>query len=179
MMWSFLNELYNAQALRRLRARVRGALALNRRWEARKDGLGLVEISMRLEMKWRARPIHPWDRDLPQERAAPKFVEQALSDTEAALERLFASFPEVGLIDFKVLEAARNSHRAIIAGAVSRKEFSERKSPAIGMRLRSVGITYRIVDSRFEPLSTETVEPKQAGDASHWRWRSNVSVSHI
>jgi hypothetical protein len=164
-MWSFLKELRDARVLRRFRARARDALALNRRWEVREDALGLAEISMKLDMKWRARSIHPWDRDLSEERAAPKFVEQTLSDTEAALERLFARFPEVGLIDFKVLEPAPNSHRAIVAGLVNRKEFVERRSPAIAMRLRSVGINYRLVDSHFEPLSIETAGPQEADDA--------------
>jgi hypothetical protein len=107
---------------------------------------------MKLEVKWRARKIHPWDRDLSEDRAAPRYLEQALFDTEAALERLFAAFPEVVRIDFQVLETKTDSNRTIIAGVVDRKEFGARKSPAIGMRLRSVGIDYHIVGSYFAPL---------------------------
>jgi len=117
---------------------------------------------MRLEAKWHARKVHPWDRDLSEDRAAPKFIEQALCDTEAALERLFAAFPEVVCIDFAVLETRADSNRGIIAGVVDRKEFGARKSPAIGMRLRSVGIDYHIVGSHFAPLY---VGPRGAEEA--------------
>jgi hypothetical protein len=141
--------------MRRFHAKAREALALHRRGEARADGLSLVEVSMRLEVKWSARKIHPWDRDLSEDRAAPKYIEQALFDTEAALERLFAAFPEVICIDFAVLETGVESNLTIIAGVVDRKEFVARKSPAIGMRLRSVGIDYHIVGWYFAPLYRE------------------------
>jgi hypothetical protein len=151
-MWLFLRKLSGRGAVRRFYAKARAALALNRRGEARADGLTLVESSMRLEVKWRARKIHPWDRDLSEDRAAPRYVEQALFDTEAALERLFATFPEVTCIDFAVLETRVESTRTIIAGVVDKKEFGDRKSPSIGMRLRSIGIEYHIVGSHFAPL---------------------------
>jgi hypothetical protein len=165
-MWSFLKKLRGDRAARRLFAKVHRALALNRRGEARTDGLPLVEVSMRLEVKWRARGLHPWDYDLPNEEAAAKFIEQGLFDTEAALERLFASNPEVGCIDFEVLERKPDSVSAIIAGVVQKKEFAERKSPAIGMRLRSVGVNYHIVDSHFAPLAREPQRTEDARDAA-------------
>jgi hypothetical protein len=166
-MRSFLKKYRGRRAARRLFAKIQRALALNRRGEARKDGLPLVEVSMRLEVKWRARGLHPWDYDLSNDRAAPKFVEQALFDTEAALERLFAFNPEIGCIDFAVLERKPDSHSAIIAGVVQRKEFSERKSPAVGMRLRSIGVNYHIVDSHFVPLAREPQRPEGPHDAAH------------
>ena len=167
-MGSFLKKFRGDRAARRLFAKVQRALALNRRGEARTDGLPLVEVSMRLEVKWRARGLHPWDYDLAKDRAAAKFIEQSLFDTEAALERLFASNPEVGCIEFEVLERKPESTSAIIAGIVQKKEFVVRKSPAIGMRLRSVGVNYHIVDSRFAPLVREPREShavREAADA--------------
>jgi hypothetical protein len=166
-MRSFLQKFRGRRAARRLFARIQRALALNRRGEARTDGLPLVEVSMRLEVKWRARGLHPWDRDLSKDRAAPKFVEQALLDTEAALERLFKLDPEIECIDFAVLERKRAGNSAIIAGVVHREEFKERKSPAIGMRLRSIGVNYHIVDSYFVPLAHEPQRPQEAHDATH------------
>jgi hypothetical protein len=166
-MRSFLKKYRGRRAARRLFATIHRALALNRQGEARKDGLPLVEVSMRLEVKWRARGLHPWDYDLSKDRAAAKFVEQALFDTEAALERLFAFHPEVGCIDFAVLERKPDSDSAIIAGIVQKKEFGERKSPAIGMRLRSVGVNYHIVDSHFVPLAREPQRTEEAHEAAH------------
>ena len=164
-MWLFLRKLSGPGVMRRFHAKARQALALNRRGEARADGLRLVEVSMKLEVKWLARKIHPWDRDLSEDRAAPRYVEQALFDTEAALERLFAAFPEAICIDFAVLETRVEGNRTIIAGVVDRKEFGNRKSPAIGMRLRSVGIDYHIAGSYFAPLYLEPHGAEEAHES--------------
>ncbi len=60
---------------------------------------------MRLEVKWRARGLHPWDYDLPNEEAAAKFIEQGLFRYRKQRSNVwFASNPEVGCIDFEVLE---------------------------------------------------------------------------
>ncbi len=47
---------------------------------------------------------------------------------------------------------------------------AERKSPAIGMRLRSVGVNYHIVDSRFAPLAR--------GAATNLRKARDAAKSH-
>ena len=40
------------------------ALALNKRpREVRRDGLSLSQFCNRLQIEWRARDVHPWDRD--------------------------------------------------------------------------------------------------------------------
>ena len=72
----------------RLRRKVIGALEVNRRAGVRNDGLSLKRMRNRLEVEWQARGIHPWDRGLPPEREAQKFVEQCLEDVDAALSRL-------------------------------------------------------------------------------------------
>src|SRR5579864_776789 len=66
------------------------ALALHLRGEVRSDGLNPTSLATHLEIEWRARDIHPWDRGLlsPAQRAAA-FVKQSLADTEAAIYRLF------------------------------------------------------------------------------------------
>jgi hypothetical protein len=71
-MRSFLRKLRAAWRRRRLGRILGDALALHRRGEARSDGLSLVGFSMKLSVSWRARDIHPWDSDLPEERAAPR-----------------------------------------------------------------------------------------------------------
>lgn len=39
------------------------ALALHARNEVRRDGLTLTKTSSQLVIEWRARDVHPWDRD--------------------------------------------------------------------------------------------------------------------
>jgi hypothetical protein len=75
------------------------ALALHLSGEARRDGLHATKSTTHLEIEWRARDIHPWDRGLlsPGEKPAA-FVKQSLADTEAAIYRLFEALPQVGVI---------------------------------------------------------------------------------
>jgi hypothetical protein len=95
---------------------IRNALAHS--GEVRDDGLTLVRASHRLEIEWRAREIHPWDRFSKQPERV--FTEQAISDTDATLSRLFDELPEVDVIEFAVLHPA-NDHR-ILAGKVERTD---------------------------------------------------------
>jgi hypothetical protein len=116
-------------------------LALNRRGEVRSDGLTLVSVGHRLEILWRARGIHPWDKHLPEEERTAAFVEQSMLDTEAALFRLFQALPQVHVLDFKVLEP--QSDRVIIEGSVSRPNLSDPEAThnlSIRMRLKRLGI---------------------------------------
>jgi hypothetical protein len=69
-MRSLLRELRAAWKLRRVRKGLGNALALHRRGEVRSDGLVLLDASVKLTVSWRVRGIHPWDRDLPEERIA-------------------------------------------------------------------------------------------------------------
>lgn len=120
-------------ARKRLRCRVMRALALNRRGEARRDTLSLSRFNNRLEIEWRAREVHPWDRDLPPARIAQLFAEQCLDDTHAALERLFSALPEIDIIEFKVMHPV--SGMLIMAGDVTRLEIRAVKAHSSGMRL--------------------------------------------
>ena len=88
------------------------ALSLNRT-EVRPDGLRPEDISLRLAISWRARNLHPWDRDLVGDRRALRLVEQTFSDTEAALERLFVLLPEIDVIDLRVFGGGRQKRRTL------------------------------------------------------------------
>jgi len=109
-----------------------------------------------LEIEWRARDIHPWDRRLlpPAERAAA-FVQQSLADTEAAIYRLFVeAVPHVDVITLRVFD--RMSKNVIISGTVSRPVTSAREEKlSIGMRLMYLGLTYHSAGSLFEPLEED------------------------
>jgi hypothetical protein len=131
------------------------ALALHLRGEVRRDGLHLSAATTHLEIEWRAREIHPWDRELlsPSERAS-SFVEQALADTEAAVYRLFSALPQVNVITLKV--RGQESERLIISGTVLRQDTLARDQElSIGMRLRYLGVTYHSAGSLFEALEED------------------------
>jgi hypothetical protein len=135
------------------------ALALHLHGEVRSDGLDPINITTQLQIEWRARDVHPWDRGLlsPARRAAA-FVEQSLADTEVAIHRLFEALPQVDVIALRVLD--RTSETVIISGAVSRAAVAANdENLAIGMRLLYLGLTYRSAGSLFEPLEDHRAVP--------------------
>lgn len=142
-MWKLLEKYLGSQQW--YRRRIEQALGLERRGEVRKDGLRLGKMQHRLEIRWRARDIHPWDRQLPLEVRQSRFVEQALVDTEAAIARLFDSLPEVDVIDLCV--TAPESDATLLSGTVHRSDFQNvRPSPSVRMRLTEMGVTLESLD---------------------------------
>jgi hypothetical protein len=139
---------------RRFKRNIDRALALNLRGEVRSDGLISVDSRSCLEIAWQARDIHPWDQDLPQAERASLFVEQCLSDTDAAIGRLFERLRCVGLIELRVLD--RSSEHTIISGSVLRHEYERLMVSSSGMRLKQMGLNYRLAGSRFESLESYT-----------------------
>jgi hypothetical protein len=111
---------------------IQGALALHRRGEVRRDGLTLMSASHRLEIEWRARDIHPWDRSTELGEREAVFAEQSIADTDAALSRLFNELPEVDVIEFQVIRP--DSGQLILAGTVERS--LEPNSPGLSVRTR-------------------------------------------
>jgi hypothetical protein len=134
------------------RRRIVKALALNKRpREVRADGLSLSQFRNRIQIEWRARDVHPWDRDLSQSRVTELFAQQCLYDTGAALERLFRNLPEIEFIDFTVIDP--KSSAPILRGSVDRSEVDMAKDVSPGMKLKKLGAKYRLTNWRFEPLS--------------------------
>jgi hypothetical protein len=137
-------------ARRRFRRHVLRALALNKRGEARSDGLLLNNFDNRLQIEWQAREVHPWDRDLPRSHLRQLFAEQCLRDADAALQRLFATLAEIDVIQFKMLDP--DSGALILSGTVTRQESMNLRSQSSAMRLKQLGVTFRLQNWRFEPL---------------------------
>ena len=135
----------------RFRRGVSKALALTPRGGIPKDSLILSKLFTTMRVEWQARDIHPWDRDLSADRRAEMFVERSLNDTNAAIQRLFQTLPEVDVLEIRVLEP--HSGAAIIAGTVSRDEALTISSPSPGMRLKKLGVDYRLRNWHFEPLA--------------------------
>lgn len=128
------------------------ALALNKRpREVRRDGLSLSQFCNRLQIEWRARDVHPWDRDRSQNRVTELFAKQCLDDTGAAIERLFGELPEVEFIDFTVIDP--KSSVPILQGSVDRSEAKTASDVSPGMKLKRFGARYRLTNWRFEPLN--------------------------
>jgi hypothetical protein len=136
----------------RFRRGIGDSLALNRRGEARSDGLTLIRVINHVAIEWYARGIHPWDRDRdisPEDRSL-MFVQQCLSDTEAAILRIFERFPHVDSIDVRVLEP--QSKRPIIAGTVFEASLETNDNLSVGMRLMLSGLTFRLSGWAFDAL---------------------------
>jgi hypothetical protein len=136
-----------------LRSIAKKALAIVSRGAVPNDVLELGKISIhQLQLEWRARDIHPWDRDIPFEQQEHQFCDMALQDTELALVGLFEKLPYVEQIDFRVFEPGA-SDRVIIAGCVEREEFmSAQFSQSIRMRLKMMGVRFNTAGDRLRVM---------------------------
>ena len=147
-----LTALSGIRERRRLRGRVVKTLALKSRGGIFNDGLPLRTLANHLEVEWFAREPHPWDKDLPPERKAERFVVESLSDTVVAICRMFDRLPEVDTIRIRVLEP-NELHKTLLAGTVHRADLhASRRCPSPAMSLKLLGIQYRVTDGSFEPL---------------------------
>jgi hypothetical protein len=158
-MWRSLKRFLRNTERRRFLRNIHTALALNLRHEVRTDGLCLRSVCNWLEVEWWARSVHPWDRVLPADQKATLFVEQCLSDTDAVISRLFDQLPSVDVIELRVLAS---SERTIIAGTALRREFEQLTISSPGMRLKQLGLSYRLAGHHFEALEAGRI-PRRAG----------------
>jgi hypothetical protein len=146
-----LKKLVTYVAQQRRRREVIRALGLDRRPGVRDYWLLLKSMRNRLKVEWRARLIHPWDQDLLPEQAAKRFVQQCLEDVDVAISWLFATLPDTHEVELRVLDP--NSGSPIVAGTVTRADAATAKSESIGMRLKSLGLVFRLTNWQFEPLA--------------------------
>jgi hypothetical protein len=151
MRWP-LNWFRPARQPDRLRKRVNATLTPVGRGGDGSNFLRVEDVSLALRISWRARRLHAWDCDLPPERASRRFARQILADTEAALERLFETSPDVDLIEMTVHEPDPEGAGVLMVGSVSRKEFESCHPLSTAMRLRLVGVNYLLVDGRIQRL---------------------------
>jgi hypothetical protein len=131
-------------------SRVRKALALNRRNEARVDGLELKRLKTILQVEWIAREVHPWDRRRHPMSVRRLYTLQCLEDAQAAIERLFDQIPDVEAIEVRVFSAA--SQPPVMTGTVHRKDLMHAVHSSPGMNLKSLGLRFKMSDWRLEPL---------------------------
>jgi hypothetical protein len=132
------------------------ALSLRPRGGVGNDGLVVQSLSARLRVQLLARPVHPWDRDLPAEERSELFVQQCLEDVSAAILKLFRSMPEIEEMEITVLDPKSKS--AIIAGLVKRSDaLSSNRCLSAGMKLRGMGLAYGRSNIGFERLDENPV----------------------
>jgi hypothetical protein len=141
---------------------VRRALALRPRGAVPNDVLILNNLILSgrcLKLEWRARDVHPWDRDLPPAQQAELFSEQALQDTDVALIRLFQGLSEIEQIEFQVLKPD-GFGEVILAGVVDRERAFDPEPPlSLRMRLRMLGVTYQMADDHLVLLPANSWVP--------------------
>ena len=141
---------------------VRRALALRPRGAIPNDVLVLHSLRLLghcLQLEWRARDIHPWDRDLPPSQQAELFSEQALRDTDVALIRLFQRLPEIEQIEFQVLNRM-DFDGVILMGVVDREEaLNPEPPPSLRMRLNMLGVHYQMAEDHLVLLPVNSWAP--------------------
>jgi len=138
---SWLIRTFGANVRRRedFVADVRSALALPPRGGVFRDTLRLEALTTHMQVTWIARPLHPWDRDLPVFEQEEAFGVQCLQDVDVAISRLFERFELVASLDVVVLHPV--SRTSILTGCVLRHEFADAKRLSVTMRLKMVGLT--------------------------------------
>jgi hypothetical protein len=163
-MWRLWKQRLRRAELRRYKKKVEGALALQRRGEGRRDGLILETVCNSMQVRWRARRMHPWDRNLPNSERELAFQQQTLADIEAAILRLFEGLPQIDVLQVCVLEP--KSETVIAEGAVHRSALAEvRALLSVGMRLRDLGLRYPFVQPEERYAATVVAADERATDA--------------
>jgi len=130
-----------------IRRVVERALSLAPRGGVRNDVLRLKSFRISghcLQLEWRARAVHPWDRDLSPSRQAELFSEQALRDTDQAIIRLFRMLPDIEEIKLQVVKPM-SFGGVIFAGIVDRgSALAPQPPPSLRQRLISLGVRYKM-----------------------------------
>ena len=138
--------------MKRFRRMVTKALAVGSRGFIANDVLLLSKLSTQVQVEWRTRDVHPWNRNVPPDQRAELFREQTLHDTDAAIRRFFQLLPDLDAIEIRVLEP-HAPNRLILAGAVARRDaMATRSLSSPGMRLKTMGIKFRTNGGHLEPL---------------------------
>jgi hypothetical protein len=140
MMRRFAHSLWAKFIAHEYRRNIARALALHHRGEVRGDGLIPISIYTTVEIEWSARDIHPWDRALQGDERNLAFVAQTLSDTDAAISRLFEALPQMDALQLRVVGPHADN---IMCGTVYRPAVEEPSTwHSTGMKLKQLGVTF-------------------------------------
>ena len=147
---SFFGSTYNYRR-EAFSSGVRQALKTAPRGGVAGDVLEVYSASLIMCVSWTARPVHPWDRDLPLEQQDATFAEQCLHDVDGAIARLFSCFPLVEQLDITVRHPI--SHASILSGTAHRADFLAVQRLSIPMRLKMLGLAYESGRGGLRPLA--------------------------
>ena len=145
---SRVSDLYQPGVFRQKLDR---ALALHLRGEVRRDGLRAASVRTTLHIEWLAREVHPWNRHLPDDEVERLFTQQCLDDTDAAIARIFQEIPVLDTIE--VCVRRRTSGPPLLAGTVHRSSLEMNDDASVGMRLRGLGVRFRMNNLLLEEFS--------------------------
>ena len=108
--------------------------------------LKLLRFGLRGEMaecEWMARPADAWDADLPPSVGKRNASSQALEDSLAVREMLFAAMPSVSSAVFRVYRAVQGAEaELIIVGTVDRDERVAGNIRSLAMRAQLFGFRF-------------------------------------
>jgi hypothetical protein len=132
--------------------RVSRALGLEPRAGEPRRPAALGTVSTQLEIEWYAHNVHPWDEDLPPDGQEARFAEEAVQHTLSAIRRAFQRFPEVDTLQIMVRDP-RKPHPVLFTGRVLRADSTAcSNTPSPAMALKLLGIEFRMIDGRLQPL---------------------------
>jgi hypothetical protein len=95
------------------------------------------------ECEWMARPADPWDADLPASVGEKNASSQALEDSLAVREMLFAAMPGVSSAVFRVYRVVEGAEaELIIVGTVERDEQVAGNIRSLAMRAQLLGFRF-------------------------------------
>jgi diadenosine tetraphosphatase ApaH/serine/threonine PP2A family protein phosphatase len=112
----------------------------------------ILHASMHLDIEWQAAGIHPWDRDLPEERQEQFFTIRLLEDTVLRIRSLFTALPDIDTVRIKVLGPIPQCG-ALLEGTIARarlRDCETCRSPAMCLKL--LGVTFQLRGGRLEPI---------------------------
>jgi hypothetical protein len=141
--YSYRRDAFTSAVRQALRATPRGGVG--------GDVLEVYSAALTMCVTWTARPVHPWDRDLPMEQQDTTFADQCLQDVDIAIARLFSQFPLVEELDITVRHPI--SHASILSGTAHRADFLAVQRLSIPMRLKMLGLAYEIGRGGLRPLA--------------------------
>jgi len=131
------------------------------------------EISLRLDVEWRAAAVHAWDQDLPPDQQARLYAARLLDDTVSRIWSLFSAFPELDVVQIRV-RSSDPPDGILLAGTVSRDALAACESClSSAMRLKLLGVEYALRDGHFERLPPE----HEHGDGEPLRLRGRCATS--
>ena len=105
------------------------------------------------ECEWLARPPDPWDVDLPPVIAHRNQTYQALRDTIAIRELMFAAISDIRTAKLRVYRQSESSVELIITGTVTREDKPPLRVTSIAMQAKLCGLHFTLEDGVLGTLS--------------------------